>query len=252
MAVLAFLLHYLIIEKNGGRYRVFQAHTKIFEGQGYTAHEWCTFDSLPNNQVHKVYDGGLTGGDTEINTLLDSIVGLQKTLLLLIPSLLQHIPGIDAPSVAPLFRQSPSQLTPTDMQPASTALQIAAQWSHEVGSLVEGPLGITTVSEHANPVEIVQGHTVLFHIPQNLYQRVRNYNQQLTGESYLTPMVFVGMVNSRIWWEHCKHPEDGGGAGFTVRGAALDVVQSYDEGYVCRKLNRIESKPIQSNRIELS
>jgi hypothetical protein len=43
-------------------------------------------------------------------------------------------------------------------------------------------------------------------------------------------VVFTGIVNMGIWWEHRVSSTDGGGEGFTIRGAALDTVLSYEEG----------------------
>lgn len=59
--------------------------------------------------------------------------------------------------------------------------------------------------------------------------------ENMTGQATLSPVVFVRMVNTGIWWELLKNPEDGGALGFTVRGADLDVSMSYEEGVAAAK-----------------
>lgn len=126
-------------------------------------------------------------------------------------------------------------LSPEEQARASEALQAAAIWSHEIDKRIAGPLGITTLSEDADPVHIIQGQKLLYRIPQKLYRRMRKYNQALTGESYLSPVVFNRIVNHALWWEYRKSPIDGGGVGFTIRALDFDTIQSYQEGVEAAK-----------------
>jgi hypothetical protein len=104
-----------------------------------------------------------------------------------------------------------------------------------------GPLGITTldvgydddgqIEVLSDPVTIVQGGKILFQIPQEMYLRVTELNEKLTGLKYLSPILFVRMINTGIWWEHRRNPGgDMGAVGFAIRAAALDETQSYEEG----------------------
>ena len=220
--------HYLLIEKCCGRYRVFQSYVKISEDTGYTAGEWCRLDALPRNKTHKKNGGGLTVGDNEINELLDAIVELQGITKALIKPLLKDNPRVDESSIALLTRNL-SELSSSEMDQATSALQDIVRWTGEVRDNV-GPLGITTVGATSDPVVILQANQVLFQIPQKYYRSVNVLNEKLTGEHYLSPVIFVDMLHRGIWWEHCQNPEDGGAVGFTVRCAALDVLQSYEEG----------------------
>jgi hypothetical protein len=230
--------HYLIIEKTGGRYRVFQSYVKVLTTTGYTAGQWCTLDSMPSNRTHKKYGGGLTLGDTEINEFLDAIVDFQKVTKALIRPLLEYNPVVDSSSIDLLNRGNPTSLSPSEMEQAGQALNALINWSHQV-ILKVGPLGITTLDETSDPVVVYQANQLLFKIPQKLYRQVELLNEKLTGEAhYLSPVIFVNMINQGIWWEHQQSPSDGGGTGFTVRGAAFDSTLSYEEGLAVAEENR--------------
>lgn len=217
--------HHLIIEKCGGRYRVFQSYIQDgLESSGYTAGEWCTLYSLPTNKTHKKYGGGLTLGDTEINEYLDTIVELQKVTKALIRPLLKDIHVVDSSSIDLLTRDNPKKLPPAEIEKASRALEVLLEWRDEVLRNV-GPLGISTIDETADPVVVFQGFQLLFKISQKHYRRVHHLNEKLTGEArdLLNPVIFVKMIYPGIWWEWQKDPRDGGAIGFTVRGGVFPV-----------------------------
>lgn len=142
-------------------------------------------------------------------------------------SLLEHIPNLN-PSSASLLVKDPTMLPPTEVEVANSALQLAVESSHQVDQLIQ-PLGITTLDDTADPVVVTQQGRLLFEVPQRLYRRMQRLNETIVGESY-PPIIFVRAVNSGIWWEHRQSPVDGGAEDFTFRGAALDVVQTYEEG----------------------
>lgn len=230
--------HYLIVEKCRGRYRIYQAYIKDknIPRMGYTAGEWCTLGRLPTSmKVHTTYGGGLTVGEREMNQLLDWILELQKVTKLLIPHLLKHVEGIDPLSML-LLAKDPQRLSPDNFERAAEAMKAATDWSHQVNEKV-GPLGITNLDEFADPVVINQGPRgkLLFEIPQKLFRRAHALNEKLTGQVFLHPVVFVRMVNTGIWWENCKSPDDGGAVGFTIRIADLGVTMSYEQGIAAAK-----------------
>ena len=224
--------HYFILEKCGGRFRVLQSHVQLGPGLGYTAKGWCTLSSKTvGNPVRKVFGGGLTIGNKELELLFDAIEGLQNCLKgKLVPHLLKHVPGVDASAVAALLRRNPHSLSEHDLAKVTEALETASEWSNAVEGLI-GSLGITTIDPFSDPVFITQRDRRLFEIPQVLYRKVHSHYAAITGEtSMITPMVFIGMVNRGLWWENRQNPLDGGAEGFAIRCAALDVVLSKSEG----------------------
>ena len=59
------------------------------------------------------------------------------------------------------------------------------------------------------------------------------------------------MINTGAWWEH-RRDADGGGIGFTIRQAAVDHVQSYEDGLEAarEKTARVQSS-LSPSKIKL-
>lgn len=224
--------HFLIVEKSGGIFRVYQSYIRdeYIPGMGYTAGQWCSIcGALEGCVAHKGYGGGFSVGNGGMDTFLDWIVEAQKMAKKLIPHLLKHVDGIDA-ALIPLFGKDPRKLSPAEVERATEALQLIASWSNEVNQKV-GPVGITTLdsTQDSEVVVVTQGAKVIFEVPRTLYYRFRTLHENITGQTYLSPVVFVRLINMGIWWEIRTNPNDGGAVGFTIRGADLGVTMSPEE-----------------------
>lgn len=243
--------HQFIIEKCRGRYRVFQAFvddTPVMPG--YTAEAWCgmEYEQLLSTKVHKIYGGGRTAGDAEIDQLLDYIKNLQSVSSKLMPHLLKSVPNLDQSSID-LICGGPQRLSPEEVDLAQEKMQVAISWSNKIELQTES-LGLTTLNVVFHPEVGILGDSVLIaqdgveilQIPKRLYLRVQDLNYKLTGQTILSPLTFVRMINSGLWWEH-RRDTDGGGVGFTIRAASLDQVQSYEEGLAAaaEKTARVQS-----------
>lgn len=157
------------------------------------------------------YGGGRTVGDTEINQLLDYIKDLQTVSKKLLPHLLKNAPGLDQVAIE-LLKGHPSGLSLEELDLANEKLQIAVSWSHEIENIMKGPLGLTTLNvifdrpENVqvldDPVRFIQGDKIVFQIPKRLYLCVHDLHYKLTGQTILSPVPFVQMINAGAWWEH--------------------------------------------------
>ena len=216
--------HHVIIEKCRGRYRIYQSYIKEEGIGGYLAREWCMLSANSNgNNAKHMYGGGLTVGDKEINLYFDWIFGLQELLgdPVFIRHLLKHV-ECDKSQHLHLLEKSPDELPLGGDAIATEVLQMCVNWANNIEHLM-GPLGMTPFDDKNGTQVILQGNKVVFEIPQGYHQRIRSLIQKLTGESFLSPAVYMRMVQHGIWWRVRKNPRDSGAAGFAVRLSALDA-----------------------------
>lgn len=226
--------HHVIVEKCRGRYRLFQAHV-----DEVSAKQWCQImghPTLSESEVHKMFGGGRTVGDKELDVLFDLIKSFQQLTQSLIPTLLKKVDGVDQSSVKYL-QMDARTLAQHEVGKAEEVLGVAITWSHAIRSSM-GSLGLTTldvsydgeVGYGVEEVTILQRGRIVFEVPKDQYIETRNMYKKISGQKYLTPAVFVFMANTGIWWEHKRDPVTGGAVGYGLRMAALDVQLSEEEG----------------------
>ena len=55
-----------------------------------------------------------------------------------------------------------------------------------------------TYQRNTDKIQVMQENRTLFEIPVDLYKKVQQANQNLTGHVYLNPAIFV--KDSQLWW----------------------------------------------------
>ena len=241
------IMHHFLIEKCRGRYRIYQAYVG-----GYTSREWCSAGvgvgsnaKLHSNPTWKRFGGGRTVGRKDIRVLLDAIAQMQDLIPSLTPHLLQHIEGLtqkDVDIIALVQSGAPRQKMLQMKNRIEEILHICMLWTYGILNNMEGK-GITTlgVFEDGNgkliclpetdKIQVVQEHQTIFEIPVNLYKKVQQANQNLTGQVYLNPAIFVKILNcGGLLWKFTRNPADGESYAFGYRGATLDWDMSFEDG----------------------
>jgi hypothetical protein len=230
------ICHHLLLEKCGpSSWRVYQSYLiDEINGGGFTAGEWCgvgvggtssrSRSILPFKAAWQEWGGGKVLNNQDINKLFDVIVEWQQlTKELQRKVLLPSVPGLDRRAVSWLTN-APSHTPVADV--VQQEIQKIVNWSKQMIDLMVGPMGLTMMGldpEDESPmmdISILIGSEQIFSIPKALFQRCYNLSKRMTGEP-VCGAIFLNMLNSGVWWEYTRDPEDGGANGFYVRACNL-------------------------------
>eukprot|EP00594_Rhizosolenia_setigera_P001837 CAMPEP_0178939274 /NCGR_PEP_ID=MMETSP0789-20121207/115_1 /TAXON_ID=3005 /ORGANISM="Rhizosolenia setigera, Strain CCMP 1694" /LENGTH=407 /DNA_ID=CAMNT_0020618089 /DNA_START=57 /DNA_END=1280 /DNA_ORIENTATION=- len=237
------IMFHMMIEKCRGRFRIFQSFVDDPMSPGYSGREWCGTnppEGLLKNSNWKKYGRGLTVSREEVEYLLKTIIQMQRMIPSLLPYLLENVPGITSEDIKIL--QDGAGKARRDNRVFNRAfevLEICRRWSADAVSKL-GPLGITEIGVQNNAATgtifygevacISQGNRRLFQIPRRVYERVHELMSRLTCRNIISPVVFLKILNTGLWWKDNADPDTGGAIGFAYHAARLDLHQSEEEG----------------------
>ncbi|KAL7551194.1 hypothetical protein ACHAWF_014392 [Thalassiosira exigua] len=234
--------HHLLIEKNDGKYRVYQSYITQCNF-GYTAGQWCFgFGNMKGKPTWIKLGGGKLLTDEEVNYLLDLVVRWQELLLTALKEvLLSAVPGLN-PDAIPYLQRGAKAGDPVDL--ISPAIDHIVNWSKGLIDRI-GPEGCTDVGLDPITRHVLSGcsyisiwigslHSgeLIFTIPAGLYNKCDSLNRKMTGEPF-NPATFLMMLNTGVWWECRKGQDSGSAIGFKIRAMDMDMVLSEDEGIRC-------------------
>ena len=235
---------YFLLEKNHGKYRLFQSHI-LFQLEeflcGYPASEWCLLLRARNELERKVplvetpawkrWGGGRFLTDKDIEDLFKCIREWQ----MLTRDCLKHellprfLKEIDKEVLDCLIDKSPD-LVPKHIQPfVDAARKKIFEWSFariqdiKIGLVLQldRPLRqLANRSDVSYPIKNEKGET-LFEIRSSTLLAANILSNKLTGED-VSPVVFIYMLNRGIWWQFVTH-QDAHYTGFFVQSYDIDL-----------------------------